>query len=194
MPEAALVRLGDPGRPEIEAFIRRVYALRHNAQVDTFPSNLIAVRDVHGDVICAAGLRTAEDGFFSESYLDAPVERILSRLVDKDVDRNEILEISTLVSLAPAKLPRFLARLIAFGEEHRFSWSFFTATRRLRRVVEKVGLAPIYLADADRTRIENSERWGSYYALEPRVYAVTRLPVRLIDFASDGRGHHALPV
>jgi len=65
------------------------------------------------------------------------------------------VEVSTFVSLAPAEVSKFIAGMVAFGKANRFSWSFFTATARLRRIVEKLGLSPVYLADADHRRIVN---------------------------------------
>jgi len=48
---------------------------------------LIAFRGDDDELLCAAGLRTAQDGFFSESYLDAPIEQILGDLSKGTVDR-----------------------------------------------------------------------------------------------------------
>ncbi len=186
MPETAIVTRDDPRRSEIEGFIKRVYRSRYDARIEDFPSRLIACRGENDGVICAAGLRTAQDGFFSESYLDAPIERILGELSNRTIDRAEILEVSTLVSVAPAETCRFIARIISFGEEQSYAWSFFTLTRRLRNIVEKLGLFPICLADADPSRVVNFERWGDYYAAEPRVYAVASNRVT--------SGHQAFPV
>lgn len=177
MPKTAIVTRTDPGRFEIEAFIKKVYSLRYNASVDDFPARLIAFRGDDDELLCAAGLRTAEDGFFSEHYLDAPIEKILGDLSSQAVARDEIVEVSTLVSLAPNEVSQFIADMISFGKANGFSWSFFTATARLRRIVEKLGLCPIYLADADRERIVNFERWGNYYAEKPRVFAITSPPL-----------------
>jgi hypothetical protein len=124
-------------------------------------------------IVCAAGLRTERDGFFSEHYLDAPIDEILGTLSGGRVRRTEILEISTLASLAPTEIPRFISGLISFGKSRGFAWSFFTATSRLQQIVARLGLSPIYLAEADRTRVANFERWGDYYATKPRVLAVT---------------------
>ena len=140
MPKTAIVTRDDPSRPDIEAFIKKVYRLRYNASVDDFPAQLIAFRGDNDELLCAAGLRTAEDGFFSENYLDAPIEKILGDLSSQAVPREEIVEVSTLVSLAPNEVSQFIADMISFGKANGFSWSFFTATARLRRIVEKLGL------------------------------------------------------
>jgi len=172
MRTTAIIAAEDAARPDVEDFIRGIYREHYGASVDNFPSQLISMSD--GDrIVCAAGLRTERDGFFSEHYLDAPIDTILSGYSDRSVKRAEILEISTLASRAPAEIPRFISSLIAFGKSNRFAWSFFTATARLQRIVVRLGLSPIYLAEADRTRIAGFERWGDYYATTPRVFAVT---------------------
>jgi hypothetical protein len=194
MPKTAIVTRDDPSRPDIEAFIKKIYRLTYNASVDDFPARLIAFSGDNDELLCAAGLRTAEDGFFSEKYLDAPIEKILGDLSRQTVGRDEIVEVSTLVSLAPAEVSKFIADMISFGKANRFSWSFFTATARLRRVVEKLGLSPIYLGDADHRRIVNFERWGNYYAGEPRVYAITSPPLAAGISAAHQTERHAITV
>ena len=59
MPRTAIVTRDDPSRPHIEAFIKRIYRLHYKAHVEDFPSQLIAFRGDGGEVLCAAGLRTA---------------------------------------------------------------------------------------------------------------------------------------
>lgn len=194
MPKTAIVTRDDPSRPDLEAFIRKIYRLTYNASVDDFPAQLIAFRSDNDELLCAAGLRTAEDGFFSENYLDAPIEKILCELSRRPVGRDEIVEVSTLVSLAPAEVFKFIAEMISFGKANRFSWSFFTATARLRRIVEKLGLSPIYLADADQRRVVNFERWGNYYAEQPRVYAITSPSLAAGISASHQTERHAISV
>jgi hypothetical protein len=138
---------------------------------------LIASSDERGDIVCAAGLRSARDGFFSESYLFAPVERVLSEAAAWRVERGDVLEVSTLASRAPRATVHFFGDIVDFGLENGFSWSFFTLTYRLRRMVDRLGLTPICLGDADRRRIANYARWGRYYEAEPKVYAVSAAAV-----------------
>ena len=85
----------DPSRPDLEGFIKKIYRLTYNASVDNFPARLIAFRGDNDELLCAAGLRTVEDGFFSENYLDAPIEKILGALSERTVFREEIVEVST---------------------------------------------------------------------------------------------------
>jgi hypothetical protein len=172
MAEIMLLRIGDPRRAEAELFIRSVYSAQYEADIDDFPFRLLVLVDDRSGILCAAGVRSAEDGFFSELYLDEPIEAKLSDLSDRIIARSQVLEVCTLASRAPQLMGTFINAIVAFGESNGFAWSFFTLTIRLRKMVEKLGLAPIFLANADRNRIPDFQRWGSYYSGDPKVYAV----------------------
>jgi hypothetical protein len=117
-------------------------------------------------------LRTQRDGFFSETYLDASIEEVLSAHCSSAVSRSEIFEVTALASRDPRATASFIADIVAFGDASDFAWSFFTLTRRLGLLVRRLGLAPTHLADADHRRIDDVASWGSYYAHQPKVYAV----------------------
>jgi hypothetical protein len=172
MAETVLLRIGDQRRAKAEIFIRTVYATQYEADIDAFPFPLFVLVDDRSAILCAAGVRSAEDGFFSEFYLDAPIEATLSAISGRTIARSEVLEVCTLASSAPQLTGKFINAIVAFGEANGFAWSFFTLTNRLRNMVEKLGLAPIFLANADRNRISDFERWGTYYSDDPKVYAV----------------------
>ena len=96
---------------------------------------------------------------------------------------------TTLASRAPLATAGFIAEIGAFGEEAGFEWSFFTLTRRLHLLVGRLGIALTCLGEADRRRIVDSERWGTYYASQPKVYAVAgrRLKTNLDCSETGGR-------
>jgi hypothetical protein len=174
MARATLLKIDSPERKAAELFIKTVYDSRYGAKLpDLFPSRLMAHVDEQGGIICAAGVRTERDGFFSEVYLDTPVDQILSATSGRKIRREEIFEVSTLASRAPKITPDFIREIVCYGNENGFIWSFFTLTHRLARLVGRLGLRPVYLADADPRRIEGRQQWGSYYASEPKVYAVS---------------------
>ena len=159
-------------RQETEICIRDVYENVHGANIDAFPRTLIAAIDGLGVPVCAAGLRFAECGFFSESYLDDPIDRLLSRRTGRDTARERIFEVTTLASRkASAALP-FVREIVEFGQTARFEWAFFTATTRLRALLTYMGLPFEVLGRADPNRIPHPERWGNYYSCGPRVCAV----------------------
>jgi Thermostable hemolysin len=162
-----------PLRPRVEACIAAVYERAFGARDLTFPELLIARLDAVEQPIAAAGIRTAADGFFSEAYLDAPIERLLSDRCGVAVARTAIFEVTTLASRRAAATSDFVRRLAALGKCAGFGWSFFTATGRLRLLLRRLGMPVLDLAPADRGRLPDAARWGSYYAHSPLVCAVS---------------------
>jgi hypothetical protein len=161
-------------RPAAERLIAEVYAQHYAAYISAFPETLITLVGPDGAVHCAAGLRFAAEGFFSEAYLDAPADAMLSALRHAPVGREKIFEVTSLASRAPHLLGGFLRKIIAGGEAAGFEWAFFTATAPLKALLERMSLSLMTLADADSARVPNPAAWGSYYAFAPRVYAVHR--------------------
>jgi len=161
-------------RAQIERFIADVYREHYQASLTVFPPDLIAMVGEGGQCICASALRYADTGFFSECYLDVPVEQALSQAAGRAVPRERIFEVTGLASRAPRAATRFLHHVVAYGERAGFDWAFFTATRRLRELLERINLSPLPLAVADPARVANPEAWGSYYAAAPLVCAVNR--------------------
>jgi hypothetical protein len=166
-------------RPLAENLITEVYAHHYAARILVFPETLISLVGSDDTVCCAAGLRFAADGFFSESYLDAPVNDVLSALRSVPVRREKIFEVTSLASRTPHFVGGFLRKIVACGEAAGFEWAFFTATAPLKTLLERMNLQLAPLADATSLRVSNPEVWGSYYALAPRVYAVHRDSVGL---------------
>ena len=63
-------RAGDESRPAVEAFIADVYRARYGAAVRAFAPTLVSLRDVDGEIVAAAGYRSAAEGvLFLERYL-----------------------------------------------------------------------------------------------------------------------------
>ncbi len=171
---ATIIPRDDDLRPKAEQLIMEVYARHYGARITTFPDTLVARIAADNSIECAAGLCFAADGFFSEAYLDAPIEALLSALRHQTVRREKIFEVTSLASRAPHLVGSFLRKIIACGEAAGFEWAFFTATEQLKGLLERLGLPLLPLADAERSRVTNPDSWGSYYALGPRVYAVHR--------------------
>jgi thermostable hemolysin len=171
---ATIIPRDDDLRPKAEQLITDAYARYYGARITAFPDTLVARIAADNSIECAAGLRFAADGFFSEAYLDAPIDLLLSAIRYRSVRREKIFEVTSLASRAPHSIGSFLRKIIACGEAAGFEWAFFTATEPLKALIERLALPLLFLAEADRTRVANPDMWGSYYELEPRVYAVHR--------------------
>jgi len=172
MCKTIVIREGDALRDAAEAFIRTVYADEYGADLRDFPSRIFAILNDSDEIACAAGVRLQGDGFFSERYLDLPVEQALGAASTRKISRDEIFEVTTFASRAPRATVGFIESIGNFGEANGFVWSFFTLTRRLHRLVQRLGHPLTHLANADYRRIPDHARWGTYYASEPKVFAI----------------------
>jgi hypothetical protein len=180
----------DSLRPAAEGLISETYARHYGARIAAFPDTLVAMVGSDGAVYCAAGLRFAAEGFFSEAYLDAPIDSLLSALRHIPVRREKIFEVTSLVCRAPHLAGSFLRKIIVCGEAAGFEWSFFTATAPLKALLERMRLPLVLLAEADSFRVSNPHHWGSYYAFAPRVYAVHREGIGLCLGREAGAAAH----
>ena len=161
----------DELRPTAEQAIRAIFDREHGATLHDFPPTLAAWLD--GDEILAtASLRFAKDGFFSECYLDMPVERLIERKAGIAVKRSEIVEVGSLAAPRPGATLGLVEAIIDACYEGGCRWAFFTATARLRALLRRSGVVQIELAPALPERVPAPETWGQYYLADPRVVAV----------------------
>jgi len=158
----------DPLRSDIEAYVRRIFASQHAAIVRDFPERLAVALGADLSPLCAAGIRTAEDGFFSEFYLRSPIEYVLGR----DVRRGQVIEVTSLASDRPGLAFTLLDYIIQLGRADGRSWGVFTATEKIRRCIERAGLAFKTLAAARADAVPNPGDWGRYYEANPMVCAM----------------------
>jgi Thermostable hemolysin len=167
-------------RGEAEQFIKQTFKQNYSAEIVSFPETIMAVADSDHEIKCAASLRVAGDGFFSECYFDKPIEAVIGSRVNLIVDRNAIVEVSTLAGSSNDMLLPFIAEVVNYGELSGYDWAFFTLTQRLQRVLSRIGLSLITLGDAEARRVNNPQAWGSYYETQPKVCAVANRELRKI--------------
>lgn len=170
-PMPILVSKSHPARAEVEALIAGVYAHEYGASVTTFADLLIALPNPDGGFWAAAGLRMGGD-FFSEIYLDQPIEAVLSRCWQPPATRNEIAEVTTLAAIHPNASHALFSAITGYLRGQNVRFAFFTVTERLAHMLKRVGVPAQFLADARAERITNAETWGHYYATNPKVMAI----------------------
>ena len=166
-----LVPQSHPARAEVEALIACVYAREYGANVTTFADLLIALPDADGQFVAAAGLRIG-DGFFSEVYLNQPIEKVLSKHWQPPATRAEIAEVTTLAAIHPNASQALFSAITGYlrGQDVRFA--FFTVTERLHQMLKRAGVPAQVLADAQENCVARPEDWGHYYATNPKVVAI----------------------
>ena len=106
---------------------------------------------------------------FLEQYLDLPIEQHIQNQSGLTIDRSQIAEVGNLAT-THAGGARLLIRLVT---QHLFAldtpWVVFTATQSLINSFHKMGLDPVWLADANASRVANPDAWGNYYLSNPVV-------------------------
>lgn len=168
-----IIEIDHPLRRRAERFVEGVYARSYGGCIPAHYPTLMGVQDDDGEIHAVVGFRLAEQGpLFLEHYLDAPIERVLADCLEAGAERSRIAEIGNLGSRSPAAtlfLFRALTgRLRFLGREVAVA----TATRELRSILGKVGVAAIELTAADPGRLpDRGATWGSYYSTDPRVMA-----------------------
>lgn len=154
------------------AHIKSVYRNAHQADIVDFAPEIVVATNAEGAIVCAAGLRTVADGFFSEAYLDAPIAETLSFVIDEVVQPDEVIEVVTLASSRTCTALPMLDAITSEGRKRGMRFGFFTATKRLRSMLLRAGLPLIPLAPAHQKRIADAGSWGGYYRTDPWVCAL----------------------
>lgn len=162
----------DPQRGQAERLISQVFWSRYNARITNYPETLAVMYSPEGAPVCAAGLRFSRDGFFSEQYLQRPIENILASAFGGQVVRHEVFEVTSLASLDHYQTVAFIRGIIRYGQAAGLEFSFFTLTGRLRQMLSRIGIRATYLADAEACRVVNAGDWGTYYNHSPAVFAL----------------------
>jgi len=173
----------DPARLEVEDFIRRVYAARYGAQINSFAPVLVSLRDDNG-ITAAAGYRAASRGpLFLERYLKAPIESLLSTQADAPSTRDDIVEVGHLAAAWPGEGRRLIYLLAPELTSQGFRWVASTLTKELRHLFIRIGITPLALGTANRSALGSDiGQWGSYFEHCPVVLA-GHLPRALAQLA-----------
>lgn len=162
------VGLRHPLRQAVERHIISVYRRVYDARVTLFAPRLYAAFE-NGTVSCAAGVRTANERFHTECYLDLPAELAASVALGRLVWRSELLEITTLACAQPGDALKFIAGIGQRGRAWGCGFALFTGTASLRKLLTRAGLAIVPIAPADRARVSDRQSWGRYYETDPQV-------------------------
>ena len=177
-----------PSRPAVEAFIAAVYRARYGAALRAFAPTLVSLRDADGEIVAAAGYRSAADGaLFLERYLGAPIDRQL------DAPRAQVVEVGHLAATRAGEGRRLITRLGPHLAALDFRWVVSTLTEELRHLFLRLGIAPQALGVADPALLgDEAAAWGSYYAHRPVVLAGALAPaLQVLARRGDPQGDQA---
>lgn len=155
----------------VQRYIQQRYAAAYGARLEHFMPRLFSLRAPDGGMLGAFGIRTGEQHFFLERYLDESVERAIGRRLGAHVARRRIVEIGQFAGWGPGAMRAMIAMLTARLHGEGVEWVVFTGTRALRNAFQRLGLQPCVLTRAEADRLDPMERpaWGRYYAHAPLV-------------------------
>lgn len=168
-------------RDEIERFIIDTLHHTYGADIKRFKPYLMSLRDQENRLIAVCGLHSAAtERLFLESFLDQPIESLLSVHTSSPVKRGDIVEIDNF-SVKELGMSRHL--VTAINDQLYFTakqWAVLTATPALRDVFVDLGINPEILADTDINLLSSEDRqaWGSYFEQKPQILAIRRIDRR----------------
>ena len=173
MKRIQLVTKHDPNFEGAIQLIETSYRQAFEATVRVAPTQVLTLTEQtdSGLVLLACLTLTSGEGrsFFSEQYLDRPVEDALLPLAGNGVDRNQIVEVGGLASARPSAGKELMSHApwLVLGLGYRFA--LITATEQVRYLVAKIGMDFHTIAAASRERLQEDQRagWGQYYANNP---------------------------
>ena len=164
---------GQKCRAAVENFIRERFFEHYGAHIKHFMPCLLALVDEAGDLQGAVGLRSAASGpLFLERYLERPIEHEIALRNGRVLNRNEIVEVGNLGTLAPGYARLLIVALTDLLVAQGFRWISFTGTPTLLNSFQRLGLSPLSLGEASAECLgEEKSAWGSYYETNPQVMA-----------------------
>jgi hypothetical protein len=161
-------------RRQAEQFVRAAFHAAYGAEIVHFMPDLMTLRSDGGELQAVLGLREPDETpLFLEQYLDRPVERLLGEACGESVERRRLVEVGNFAVGAAGGGRWLITALTAFLHSAGRSWAVFTCGPELRNAFRRLGVPLLDLSPADPTRLPVTERqrWGSYYAQQPRVMA-----------------------
>jgi len=158
-----------PRYDEVTAHTQKIYRDTYGATIRNFAPLLVASFNAEGKILCAAGIRTKEDGFFSDTYLDDDLGNTILKRTGQVVAASEIMEVVSLASATPFPVLAMMDKMVQWGRMHNKSLGIFTATAKLRKLLGRAKLPYNLLCPANPARVDNPDDWGSYYDTDPCV-------------------------
>lgn len=167
----------DAGWQAAASLIEDHFAKVHGAQMTVPAVRLAVALSQSGRLLGATGVRTTDEGFFSQVYLDQPVADELSERSGMLVANEDIIEVVSMACPKPLATLPLIEAIAAEGRRQGRSWGLFTATTPLIRLLGHAGVSLVILAPARPERLIGASSWGRYYESAPWVCAIHEGPV-----------------
>jgi Thermostable hemolysin len=170
--ELTLVEDSDSSRAITEKYIASCFARKFGAKVPMYMPRLFSLRGSDGRIRGAVGLRHGEEPLYLEQYLNASIERVISRRAGRRCGRHVVAEVGHLCGDFPGVVRVLIDQVTKRLAGEGFQWVTFTGTRRLCNAFRRLGLSPIEIGPAQSQSVSPDDRvaWGRYYDESPSVY------------------------
>lgn len=164
---------GDPERGQAEEFVRRAFARKHGAHIESFMPSLVVLTGSDGRLRAVAGCRSADaQPLFLERYLEQPIEVVIAAQWGRRARRSQIVEVGNFACSSSRLAAGFMLQLSRFLLERGFLWVTFTATIAVRDILTEMDVGCVELAEARAGSVQGgADDWNRYYANDPRVMA-----------------------
>ncbi len=169
-----IIDIGHSERRDVERFIHNRFGIEYDADIRHYMPNLLRLTTGGGELIAAAGYRPAgRDRLFLETYLDTPIEDVLSQRYGRVISRESIVEVGNLADAHPGGGRAAITALTAYLSGMGYQWVVFTGVKKLRNCFRRLGIETERIGYADTARLTSDELrlWGRYYQSGPLVMA-----------------------
>ncbi|WP_441245313.1 thermostable hemolysin [Kitasatospora sp. McL0602] len=174
---------------------RQIYSHAYGAEIRPSPDSFIVA---HSDpwaedgtgISSCVGISRASDGrFFSERYLDDPIDVVISKQFGETVPRERIVEVGALASKERGAGQEMIRITPVVSWFMGMEYILCTTTRALRDALERSDITFTPLDDADPVVLGPEERraWGTYYDQEPQVGVISLRGVSSLFAEMTGR-------
>lgn len=162
-----------PERKQVEAFISTKYQEMHKATLSHFSSTLFVGEFQHQTQVAIGIEPLKSHQAFLEQYLVQPIEQTLTKMIQRDVAREKIIEIGNLASQNMEYAKMMVAFLVFYLTVEEVEWAVCTGTIAVRYVLQQMGLHFHVLEKANPEVLgEAKKQWGNYYQQKPLVLAI----------------------
>jgi len=168
------LEVNHPERSEVEQFIHDRFDVEYHADIQHYMPHLVRLSTRAGELVAAVGYCDAAcHDLFVEHYFDEPIEVVMSRELGQELARHDIVEVGNLAETHPGGARAAITALVAYLYGAGFRWVVLTGVAKLRNAFFRLGIDPVYIGDADPSRLDAGEQkaWGRYYLAEPRIMA-----------------------
>lgn len=191
-----------PDRERIQRFIGGIYLSTYGAVIARHYPSFISIHDADGDILAAAGFRSAACGsLYLEQYLSAPIEQLVGACGAVSIRREQIAEVGNLAASGSGGSLFLFMMLGALLRRSGFTHAAVTATQSLRRTFERFCIDFQVLAPARPELLaDRGASWGRYFDSKPQVIvgsvapACTKLQAFLPDQQSTAPMLHACEI